>query len=571
MSLRLALLDGTAREHALPRGVAHLAAIGPAALLGDAGTPISLTGSVALAGWAFRSAGFGACTVLDASEAERIVATGGRWALENLWGNYILFWADREARAHILRAPITGPAIYHIAVGEADSGSALAFTDLALARALGFALDRPDAAAIDAEMRIPLLRGHATGLLGLSEILPGEIVRLGQAAALPESWSPWDHMNAAPRRIEPDALRSKVMSVVSAWSMRFGRVQLELSGGLDSSIVAACLTGRRGDWRAITMATPDPDGDERVYARAAAECAGAPLFELLLSDDAVDPTAPLARPRARPGGFGLLAPVDARLGAAAAHYGAEAMFTGAGGDNIFGYLTSAAPIVDAFRFAGPRAAWGAAGDLARVMNDNVWKALRLAARKAVVPGRLWPSDTSLLSQRFADREPEHPWLDGALAAWPGQRTYALKLLPIQPFLDGYDRALALPMIAPLLAQPLVEFGLGVPSWQWGEGGQDRALARCAFRRDVPETVLARRVKGRIESLFYPSFDRHRGRLRSFLLDGWLAGEQLIDCDAVRALVDGESRADGVAAIRLLHLADMERWVRSLASPPPSAS
>lgn len=567
MTLRLALRDGPARDHALPAGVARLADIGTASLLGEAGTPIVQCGNVALAGWAFRSAGFGVCAELDASEAERIVATRGRWALENLWGNYILFWAGREERAHILRAPVTGPAIYHIAADETGSGAALAFTDLALARALGFALDRPDASAIDAEMRIPLLRGHATGLLGVSEILPGEIVRLGHAAALPESWSPWDHMKEAPRRVEPDALRIRVMSVVSAWSMRFGRVQLELSGGLDSSIVAACLAGRRADWRAITIATTDPDGDERVYARAAAERAGATLFELMLSDEPVDPTAPIGLARARPGGFGLLAPVDGRLGAAAADYGAEAIFTGAGGDNIFGYLTSAAPIVDAFRFAGPRAAWGAAGDLARVMNDNVWKALRLAARKAVVPGRFWPSDTSLLSQRFAGREPEHPWLDGARAAWPGQRTYALKLLPIQPFLDGYDRAFARPMIAPLLSQPLVEYGLGVPSWQWGEGGQDRALARHAFRNNVPETVLARRVKGRIESLFYPSFDRHRSRLRSFLLDGWLAGERLIDCDAVRALVDGEIPADGVAAIRLLHLADMERWVRSLASPP----
>jgi asparagine synthase (glutamine-hydrolysing) len=570
MSLRLALLDGTGRGHALPRGVAHLATVGAASLVGEAGTPLGATGNVALAGWAFRSAGFAACAALDTEETERVVATGGRWAHENLWGNYLLFWADREGRAHILRSPVTGPAIYHCAAGEAGLGRAIAFTDIALARALGFALDRPDAEAIDAEMRIPLLRSHATGLVGVGEILPGEIVRLGHAAALPESWSPWDHMKEAPRRVEPDALRTKVMSVVSAWSLRFGRIQLELSGGLDSSIVAACLAGRRGDWRAITMATPDPDGDERVYARAAAERAGAPLFELLLSGDAVDPTAPIARSRARPGGFGLLAPVDTRLGAAAADYGAEAIFTGAGGDNVFGYLTSAAPIVDAFRFAGPHTAWKAAGDLARVMNDNIWKALRLAGRKAIVPGRLWPSDTSLLSQRFASRQPEHPWLGGARAAWPGQRTYALKLLPIQPFLDGYDRALALPMIAPLLSQPLVEFGLGVPSWQWGEGGQDRALARRAFRSTLPEAVLARRVKGRIESLFYPSFDRHRRRLRSFLLDGWLAGEQLIDCDAVRALVDGETRADGVAAIRLLHLADMERWVRSLASTPRSA-
>ena len=78
----------------------------------------------------------------------------------------------------------------------------------------------------------------------------------------------------------------------------------------------------------------------------------------------------------------------------ASDYGADAIFTGAGGDNVFGYLTSAAPIVDALRFEGAGAAWRVAGDLARVMNDNVWKALRLALRKMVVAGPNGPVDTS---------------------------------------------------------------------------------------------------------------------------------------------------------------------------------
>lgn len=562
MSLSVALIDRGRPAVGLPAGVVRFGSIGRAALVGLPGTPLGRGEGIAIVGWAFRTSDFSACVVLDPKEAAEIVRTGGRWAIDNLWGNYILLWADAEDNPYILRSPLTGPAIYHapLATSAAGPGQAIAFTDLRLARSFGFRLDRPDPAAVDAEIRAPLLRGRTTGLSGVSEILPGEIFRLGGSDPAPGGWSPWDYAHGAPSRVEPGALRELVIRIVSAWSARFDRVQLELSGGLDSSIVAACLAGRSGDWRAVTLATSDPDGDERVYARAAAARAGVPLAELMVPPEAVDPTSVLGRARARPGGFGLLAPVDAALGNMASDYGATAIFTGAGGDNVFGYLTSAAPIVDALRFEGAGAAWRSAGDLARITNDNVWKALRLALRKMAVTRPNWPVDTSFLSTRFAGT-PRHPWFEG-MSAWPGQRTYALKLLPIQPFLDGYDRALELPMIAPLLSQPLVEFGLRVPSWQWGEGGRDRALARRAFANDIPSAILNRRIKGRIESLFYPSFDKFREPLRHFLLEGWLASKDLLDRDAIAALIDRRKRADSTAILRLFHIADLERWVRS---------
>ena len=396
MSLSVALVDRGGMDVRLPASVVHFGPIGRAALVGLSATALTMGEGLALIGWAFRTSDFSACIMPNAQEAAEIARTGGRWAIDNLWGNYILAWADTDGNPYILRSPVTGPALYHSlsASTAAAPAQTVAFTDLNLARTLGFKLDRPDPGAVDAEMRVPLLRGRATGLSGVSEILPGEIWRLGAHESAPVGWSPWDYANEVPCRVEPDALRELVVRVVSAWSARFGRVQLELSGGLDSSIIAGCLAERDGDWRAVTLATSDPDGDERVYARAAATRAGASLAEFMVPEVTVDPTVPRGRARARPGGFGLLAPVDIILGTMASDYGAAAIFTGAGGDNVFGYLTSAAPIVDALRFEGAGAAWRVAGDLARVMNDNVWKALRLALRKMVVAGPNWPVDTS---------------------------------------------------------------------------------------------------------------------------------------------------------------------------------
>lgn len=562
MTLRVALVAGRGNGR-LPAGFVDAGMIGRARLIVEPRTPAGIAHGAALMGWAFHRQGNGPCDRLSSAEVQRIAASEGLWAIRELWGNYLLVWADADGRVLLLRSPMTGPPLFRFAQERAgEEGAAIAFTDLSLARGLGFALDEPDPARIDAWMRFPLLRGAGGEIRGVREVLPGEIVELGTGRTSGASWSPWDHMRRPPERIDPQDLRDRVSRTVSAWSMRFERVQLELSGGIDSSIMAACMAGRRRPWRALTMATTDPDGDERPYARAVAERVGAPLAEWQRPSFG-DPMAPLEIARTRPGGFGLLGPSDRAYLDGARQFEADAIFTGTGGDNVFGYLTSAAPILDALRFEGPFSAWRAAGDLARLANDNMWRALGYSVRRLLNPPPLWPVDDSLLSRRFAQPHPEHPWMDDAHRAPPGQQVYAIKLLIAQPFLDGYDRALAMPMIAPLLSQPIIEFTLGVPSWQWGEGGQNRALARQAFRRDLPEMVIERLGKGRILSVFLPAFEAHRQRLRPFLLDGWLAGAGLLDLDAVAALFAEGSRPDPVMVTRLLSFADIERWVRSV--------
>ncbi|MGX5711726.1 asparagine synthase-related protein [Sphingopyxis terrae subsp. ummariensis] len=559
MTLRLAILDGPLGR--LPPGLVDRGRLGEAFVVACETVPFERSGDMILFGWAFGRDTMSRYARLTGPDVSAVVASGGAWAVRNLWGNYILVWRDADGGTNFLRSPVTGPPLYQRAGGA--GGRSCAFTDIGLARALGFRLDRPDPRVIDASLRFPLLRCSATEIEGVTEILPGEIARFGEAGARTGSWSPWDHVSRPPRQPSAQELHALVHRVVAAWSDRFDRVQLELSGGLDSSIVAACLAARGAPWRALTLVTAGPDGDERLFARAVAELTGVRLAELMLPAEPGDPLAPVRLPRARPAGFGLLGSNDVELLAAANDFGADAIFSGTGGDNVFGYQTSIAPALDALRFAGPRAAVGAAADLAQITGDNLWNALRMLARRLLVPARLWPVDTSLLSQRYAAAAPDHPWMKGARRAPPGQRAYAMGLAIILPFLDSHDRGFAIPKIAPLLSQPLVEYGLGIQSWRWGEGGQDRALARRAFRAELPASVVARRSKGRILSLFLPAFEANRGRLRDFLLGGWLAGEGVIDRDAVDALLTGRARASSEDMIRILRFTDVERWVRSV--------
>lgn len=556
MTLRLLFRDRRAGGGE-PQGLRGIATLGTVDVHSDGEDAARFEAGVLLLGWAFRTSGNLPCDHLGEEEAASLRKEGAGWAARHLWGNYLLAWLGADDVVTIFRSPLTGPALYYTADGTC------AFTHSDLGRSAGARLRGLDAPAIDAQLRYPLLRGAATGIAGVSELLAGEAVELGPLPRAASHWSPWDHVRTPPHSADPDTLRRTVMNVVAAWSKCFGRIQLELSGGLDSSIVAACLARTGANWRGASLVTPRPDGDERVYAQAVAGHLGIALAEVMASAEPADPLAPLGRSRVRPGGFGLIGDSDRKLLRAAESFGADAIFTGVGGDNIFGYLTSAAPVVDALRFEGVGAALRAASGLGRLTNTNIAEALLFTARRILRPPPPWPSDARYLTDRMKD-EPRHPWFAGAKGASDGQRAYVSMLMRILPFLDGYDRAMQVPMIAPLLSQPLVEYGLGVPVWQWSQGGHDRSLARHAFRDDLPPLVLQRRTKGRLESLFVPAYNENRARIGAFLCDGLLAAHGVIDCDAVRTAASRPASVLDTAYVRILQLADMERWARSVA-------
>lgn len=563
MTLRIAFDARSGPRPEASGGLREIAKLGHVRLLTDTAVEFLRKGNCILFGWAFRRSDNRACNELSEVEVREIEVRGDEWAVKNLWGNYLLAWMEPSGPVHVLRSPVTGPALFF------TEDCACAFLHLDIGKAMGLPLDRLDPAAIDAQLRFPILRGPATGIAGVNELLAGETLTMGQAATVRQAWSPWSFTLRPPVEASLDELRRHVMSAVGAWSTRFESVQLELSGGLDSSIVAASLARTRATWRAVTLVTRRPDGDERRYAHAVADHADIPLLEILLNEAPPDPLAALGEPRVRPGGFGLIDESDIKLREAAEGYGAGAIFTGVGGDNLFGYIISAAPVVDALRFAGLGAAWRTASDLGRLTNTHMLEAWRFAIKRLLKRPPPWPRDDRFLASRHASAQPDHPWFAEASAASDGQRAYVGMLMRILPFLDGYDRTFHVPVIAPLLSQPLVEYGLGVPVWQWSAGGHDRSLARKAFAGDLPSLVLQRRTKGGLESLFVPAYDRNREHLRDFLREGLLAALGIIDCDAIGAATARPAGALDNDYVRILQLVDMERWARSVAGTPTS--
>jgi len=114
---------------------------------------------------------------------------------------------------------------------------------------------------------------------------------------------------------------------------------------------------------------------------------------------------------------------------------------------------------------------------------------------------------------------------------------------------------------PLLAQPIVEYCLGIPSWCWCMGGQNRAIARRAFAARLPPEITGRRTKGGADSLGVEIVDRDRLIIRDALLGGQLAEAGLLDHAALEpALSTAVVAASDYR--RILQLADAEAWARS---------
>jgi asparagine synthase (glutamine-hydrolysing) len=155
----------------------------------------------------------------------------------------------------------------------------------------------------------------------------------------------------------------------------------------------------------------------------------------------------------------------------------------------------------------------------------------------------------------------HPWLDAPADALPGKAAHVAMLTRIQGTIDGFSRLEAPPQINPLLSQPIVEACLRIPTWQWCEGGQNRAVARLAFREDLPPRIVNRRSKGGPDSFAFDVIEANRALLREQLLEGVLAQRGLLDLKALENCLDARRWIQRDDYVRLSALAEAEAWVR----------
>jgi asparagine synthase (glutamine-hydrolysing) len=501
------------------------------------------------------------------------VESGGEAVLNQLpaefvtryWGGYLAL-RTRHAAAEALRDPSGAVACYHAAIDDLHVVAA----SPALLVELGLVAVEIDWTVVRQALVYRDLRPARTALCGIDEIPPGVAARVLPPGLTTEYvWSPWPftekEREVADMAAAVSAVRAAASGSISAWGSRFRQPLVEISGGLDSAIVAAGLSSAEREIKGVTFRALAGDTDETPYARAIAERLTIELVAVNPETEAVDLRRSASGDLARPNARSFAQALDWPERRVAESIGADAYFSGGGGDNVFSYLNSLGPVIDRLRRQGlGRGVLETMMDMAALGGTNPWAVAVRTARRILrrrAPDD-WPANAQFLAAGTIDSlavPAGHPWLPVPAGMLPGKRAQVMSLIRVQNHLDGHGRQAHAPIIFPLLSQPLMETCLAIPSWLWCAGGRNRAVARAAFSDVLPASAIARQSKGAFDSLCVQVMAAHRNVLREMLLNGALAHQGLVDRPAIARALDA-SVPDGAAVLRLLILGDVEAWV-----------
>ena len=487
--------------------------------------------------------------------------------LDRYWGEYLLFQpAEQDAEGTTLMRDPSGAMACAYSL---QNGNGFITSDLEIASKLGLHRDQIDWDFVRHCLVYPHMKISSTGLAGISELLPGCMLTFdSETTCTTLAWSPWTFVAAARRHSDPIAaaktIREVTAMVVEAMAETDRSLLLELSGGLDSSIIGACLARAQARVTCCTAVTPLPGADERRYASQIADQLGVELLQQTLDFNEANIDFPLPSHSLRPAAWALSRAVACAMDEEAGHQNVRSHFSGSGGDTIFCYLTSAAPAADAFLERGLAAGCQAIIDLSRLHGCTVAKASRLTLRKLCVrPRPACTPDYSLLAQTdLAPPMELHPWFRAPTNTLPGDRERIFDLVGNQMFADATLRAGHRRIRMPLLSQPVMEACLRIPSWMWISGGQNRAVARSAFATQLPRDVLERRSKGTFMNYTAGIFSRNKETIRRFLLDGYLQSRGLLDPYKLNLFLGSQLPARDRSFIRIFNLCMIENWARN---------
>ncbi len=501
------------------------------------------------------------------TDCEIIERSAGDHLLKHVWGGYVaILKGKRPGDWSILRDPSGALPCYFI---EFES-ALIVVSEVETAFDAGFISGEINWNFLGTTVLCNGPPARETGLAGVSELLAGwRLSWAGSQVELEPWWSPWDYTDDNMQSVSAltERLRSAVTGCVGAWGTSFDHGLLGVSGGLDSSIVAACLKKANADFTCFTMATNEPFGDERGYARILCEHLDIGLIERQYDVDAVNIRTSTSLHLPCPGIPAFGQSNLATRASIAETGGVDVFFSGIGGDNVFCLTMSATPILDSYLRTGLSGqTWRTVKDICRLTRCSLWDAITAARTRARAGGNAyeWKLDTRLLNADFfrghkVEMEPGS-WLWPPESVLPGKAVHVARVLGLQYPNDLFPRSQAGPQIQPLFSQPVVELCLSVPTWTWCAGGVNRSLARQAFADLLPKSIVDRQSKGGPDSFAYDVALQNLDQIREALLEGVLASHNLLDRPALEVALRDSSRFAKGDHLRFLELTEAEAWV-----------
>lgn len=504
--------------------------------------------------------------------ADLLIASGGSAATGMYWGSYVMILRT-GVRASLIADPLSSiPCFYWI-----SDGLTRAFSNLEKCTFLDFRQLSFNHEFLTALLRYDKVQTGETGFREIRELCAG--MRLQQEGELLSSGCVWDPAQFAAAGISrrtpdlADELRETVLRAVRSWSTVFERIVVNVSGGLDSSIVLASLCASGGPENVVPLhhILDSDDPGEASYAQDVCAFLGLDLKTVHMPATQEFP-APGSHPlTVRPYRDFLAGRLDRVLGTDIMR-GADAVFTGQGGDHLFLVSDSPLGFADYVRtnVPGPRI-WRELLAAARLSGRSIWRVLNEAfisasARKESLMARAL-RERAMSASHLGVEPPDA----GAFAAC--RSPHADKLPPAKSdqvsimshlvhLRDGIGRSGNLQIVHPLMAQPILELCLRIPVYELCTDGISRGLARQAFSGLIPDSIRLRMTKGHAGMYFSSRLDANRELLCRTLLEGELAASGMVDRQKLSdVLTSGQYRTMNFGN-RLLVFYAIEAWLTS---------
>jgi len=523
---------------------------------------------------------------VDEPYIKRIVKSEGRSLISECWGSYVLFLSSSNHQLLVLRGPMSDLPCYY----TEHQGVRVFFAHLEDCLDAGIRTFTPRMAYVRAVLAFGDPRSTETALNEVESLDVGECVTFSKVALSRQwYWHPKDFTCDRIYGLETAVhqLREATRTSVAAMAARHRCVTLLLSGGLDSSIVAACLrsasTGLRVE--CLNHRSPSLIGDERHWARDVANRCG---FRLLEREESGIGSIEdmLASVRATPTPAIYAAGRDAHLACVefSKQHQATAMFSGSMGDCVFGRGVSLMAAAEQLQ------THGLTPDLFRVCYDvglrqrlSIWRVLGFAFRLGWLhrPRGPWnhyayhkqrhlfatsTSDGMLTHEALEQYEAEsdryiHPWLQSA-EFLPIGKLIMISVLTMEMPYDNPYLMLDEPVThRPLASQLVSECALRIATPLHVHRGWDRAVARRAFAPELPRDVLRRNSKGSPLHAIQNLVAQNAKFIREFLLDGLLVRENLLNRARLEAALPGKPTRMPTSVTQLISHVYTEAWLR----------
>ena len=509
---------------------------------------------------------------------EQIISTRGRCLLEHCWGRYVGILYDRPEQAtRIIRDPSgTMPCLM-----TAFRGVKLVFSHPEDLIRLGALTPAPNWHYIGLHAKFPQINSRETALTGVSEVCAGECVDFKeQQQSHTFLWHPARFARVAAESAREtlcgwvQVIHSTTKQCVHAWASGYPSILHRLSGGLDSTVVLACLRDapHHPQIIALNYYSDLARGDERRYARAAAAQAHVSLLERRIDSEVNLSRILNVRLSARPGFYWTSIQFSDVESSVAREFGAKALFNGGWGDQLFYRSRNDYPAFDYIERHGFSGEWFITiRDSAAMTGTTWWRVLRRLLRYRVHRPSLIPALDAVASASLLHPElnqcagdPQlllHPWFDDTQGV-PFGKLWHIFLLsgPVdlqRPFPEDDDPD----SIAPLRSQPLMEQCLQIPTYVLTLGGADRPVPRIAFQAEIPDLIARRLSKGLVDESFQGVVRHNLPFVRELLLDGLLVKEKILDATQLeQALGDPAALAAQPHPELLSHICT-EAWLQ----------